>query len=751
MGLGADIVVTEATAFEDKHSRDSDAIVGDNGDIIRIVGINGVDVNYDGGTSANFDPNSPLYVSFEYDTYGGEKIIVRGIRLLDYTPGGPDFEPDLFDTNLDDGVDPGFRPMFGIGAEVDIGGDDEVHGETGDDFIYLGGGSDIAFGDADDDDIIGGWGHDWISGGTGIDGVLGDDGRIFTSRNSSDHGEDLFGVDELLARDPDARTSQGNVIDEFIFTPGKVQTETINVGGELKKSVDLTPFDLAPGNDDPLFVPAFADDVIFGGLGRDFLHGGGGDDAMGGGEALAGDELRPETEGYAPRIEGSEMDENGQERDLLGVVRSDFSRPHNPGNILLFGDDTNPWNAPKPVQSRLGEFYLYDEYDPRRPILFEDVNGKIEVWKGTDIADPALMQYFLNLVNDEGVGILGYVDFEPNGTPIGDQEVRRSDGADVIFGDYGNDWIIGGTGQDHLYGGWGNDLLNADDVLGTIDPHPAKGSPGQLPLNGFDESPDTHLSYEDRAYGGAGLDILIGNTGGDRLIDWVGEFNSFLVPFAPFGIATVSRQVPPHLFDFLWAQAAGDGTDITRLTDIGAQNSGSRYSNVAHFQAEPYGELGMVTQRDHGLWQDQTGGPTDPQAGNVPGGPRDVLRSADFNDGSMAAFAPDSGSWNVSQGSLSVAAESLGGDAASVFYVDNYLPNYFEISALIRTEKPTGGWKANAYVFFDYYSPTDFKFAGVDISNDKTRWGGGPRRVGSWTCKRRPNSSRTGTTTFSWR
>jgi hypothetical protein len=28
---------------------------------------------------------------------------------------------------------------------------------------------------------------------------------------------------------------------------------------------------------------------------------------------------------------------------------------------------------------------------------------------------------------------------------------------------------------------------------------------------------------------------MIANTGGDRLIDWVGEFNSYLVPFSPFG------------------------------------------------------------------------------------------------------------------------------------------------------------------------------------------------------------------------
>ena len=31
---------------------------------------------------------------------------------------------------------------------------------------------------------------------------------------------------------------------------------------------------------------------------------------------------------------------------------------------------------------------------------------------------------------------------------------------------------------------------------------------------GANDQPDTQPSYEDRAYGGAGRDILIGNTGG---------------------------------------------------------------------------------------------------------------------------------------------------------------------------------------------------------------------------------------------
>ena len=69
-----------------------------------------------------------------------------------------------------------------------------------------------------------------------------------------------------------------------------------------------------------------------------------------------------------------------------------------------------------------------------------------------------------------------------------------SDGNDRIFGDLGNDWLVGGTGRDNMYGGWGDDLLNADDDHDTTE---GTGTP--LANN----EPDTHPTYEDRAYGGA--------------------------------------------------------------------------------------------------------------------------------------------------------------------------------------------------------------------------------------------------------
>ena len=49
-----------------------------------------------------------------------------------------------------------------------------------------------------------------------------------------------------------------------------------------------------------------------------------------------------------------------------------------------------------------------------------------------------------------------------------------------------------------------------------------------------------------------------------------------------------------------------------------------------------------------------------------------------------------------------MSATSPSTDAVSVFNVDDYLPNYYEMQATIKAIKPTGGVKANAYLIFDY-------------------------------------------------
>ena len=60
--------------------------------------------------------------------------------------------------------------------------------------------------------------------------------------------EPLYGLRKYRTVDPDTKTSQGDVLNEFIFTPGQVQTSTINVASELVKSVDLTVYNLGPND-----------------------------------------------------------------------------------------------------------------------------------------------------------------------------------------------------------------------------------------------------------------------------------------------------------------------------------------------------------------------------------------------------------------------------------------------------------------------------------------------------------------------
>jgi hypothetical protein len=53
-------------------------------------------------------------------------------------------------------------------------------------------------------------------------------------------------------------------------------------------------------------------------------------------------------------------------------------------------------------------------------------------------------------------------------------------------------------------------------------------------------------------------------------------------------------------------------------------------------------------------------------------------------------------------------------------------------------QQPTGGWKANAYVIFDYFSPTDFKFAGIDVAINKLQVG--HRTAQGWVIDKQTNA-----------
>ncbi len=357
----------------------------------------------------------------------------------------------------------------------------------------------------------------------------------------------------------------------------------LNVEKALKYTADLTPDNLDPAAvQNPNFRPLFANDIIFGGLGNDSIHAGAGDDAVSGAEARQFAYITNYDAG------GALINPNSP------LTESHFSKPFNPGNPLGYS-------------TRSTKFALYDANpyinDALREIFLTASGGLAKSNTG--------LPWFLNFNAAEGPK-------DDKWTVGTSYEALPTDGDDRIFADLGNDWAVGGTGRDAIYGGWGDDLLNADDDLST------NGS--------LNNKTDTNPSYEDLVYGGAGRDVLIGNTAGDRLVDWDGNFNTYLFPFSQAGLPTVVRTATDSIQTFLLDLSESQGADLT----LAAQHGTDPARN-----GEPLGELGMVTDKDI-AWQAQQGGARDGQPQNLQTGP-DVKETAGTLPIWQTASAPATG------------------------------------------------------------------------------------------------------------
>ena len=106
------------------HGTDSDAILGDNGRILRLVGATGAFLSFTYDVA--YTPSSTV-------TNGDPvRLLPRAVTLLDYTPGGPDREPTLFPL-----MNQNLAATYGS-MTVDIWGADEIHGEAGNDTVHAG-------------------------------------------------------------------------------------------------------------------------------------------------------------------------------------------------------------------------------------------------------------------------------------------------------------------------------------------------------------------------------------------------------------------------------------------------------------------------------------------------------------------------------------------------------------------------------------------------------------------------------------
>jgi hypothetical protein len=352
-----------------------------------------------------------------------------------------------------------------------------------------------------------------------------------------------------------------NALNAEITTPGNIQRAIINIEGELVKVIETMAF--RTDDLDGATLGEFSDsmrfnDIIFGGHDNDFIHGIDGDDAVSGAEALpvyySGTPYGFEAVNtFVKNMQSAPP--NGTPDLADNPFWFNFA-PYNPGEILRYEGKTIVDGTGQDPKTR-EEFAWYDEFNPHRKIMFDfdyDFGTNPELFAPlatlTGVSNP--IDFILNFEETEG----------PNGYPFEeDGGAMTTDGNDRIFGDVGHDWLVGGTGRDHMYGGRGDDLINMDDNHdsgpgGKVGPH----DPPADPLDNTQS--DEYQAYSDIVYAGAGRDIMILNTGADRSIDWVGEFNSYIVPFSPFGAFHISRNLSPHVPEYLQDLSESDGADV---------------------------------------------------------------------------------------------------------------------------------------------------------------------------------------------
>jgi Ca2+-binding RTX toxin-like protein len=527
----------------------------------------------------------------------------------DYMAGGS--EEDVMFGQLGDDLMQGDSSVF----EVVTSTDPSVEGVgDGDDYMEGNGGKDLMFGNYGQDDMIGGNSElfglttadlrpddfDIMFGGAGTriarndpgdtsddghaldsDYMLGDNGNIYrvVGTNGIDIGSFLtFTYDDY-----------GNVT----IIPRTIHLLDYTPGGDPS---DIGTDDLMHGEaSDDLMLGMVGNDVMFGEGQDDDMYGQSGHDRMYGGtgqDGMMGDDGRIRTSRngqtetlYALTVAfkekkikmpgpfvGAWVDIEGRLKKVADIAAFEFG-----GNDRMYGGLGNDWmhagagDDGMSGAEALATFYHQNPITNITPLPYDPLTGKISFY---DAENPRvkIKDFFLNFDARDGMGN------------------KIFDGKDRMFGDNGNDWIVGGTENDRHFGGLGDDVINADDD------HDSQG--------GLNNEPDIP-EYADRdfSFGGAGRDVHIFNTGGDRSYDWVGEYNSYIAPYAPFGNPEVLRLISPHAVKFLMNLGEACGADQVLI--------------------ESDGELGLADQHD-ARWNDQMGAPRDPQAGNLPGVHRDT-------------------------------------------------------------------------------------------------------------------------------
>jgi Ca2+-binding RTX toxin-like protein len=553
--------------------------------------------------------------------------LVDGNFGNDYLAGGGGND-SLFGQSGDDSVQGDGAISLTVSATLPSADDFAGPAQDGDDYVEGGSGNDLIFGNLGQDDLIGGSsdlfgfntasqradGADIIFGGSGTAIARNDLGDVSPAGHARD-ADTILGDNGDILRVVGANgvaTSAFLTFNYDNYGSAKIIPrvfQTLDYTKGTGSASDLGGNDVVHGErgddiihgetgNDILFGEG-QDDQIIGGAGQDRIYGGAGEDS------LLGDDGR------------FIISRNGLTEPLYGVTTVNAQT-----NLTLPGPFTGAWEY---ITGRLNSSVrLLSPALGGNDLIFGGLGDDfIHAGTGNDAVSGAEAQaaWYNSLAVGAGYYSTGGFSIANQNDPLGYNATTRKlaaydannplakipnfflnfdatdtannkidDGKDRVFGDDGHDWLVGGTDNDRLWGGKGDDLIHADDNLTTN--------------GGLNNQPDSRaFADRDFVYGGDGLDVMIANTGGDRMFDWGGEFNSYVVPFSPFGEPTIYRSPSPQIQQFLLALGKASGADQS--------------------MTEPNGELALFTQADP-QWQSNHGTPRDPQPGNIGGTQRDA-------------------------------------------------------------------------------------------------------------------------------
>ena len=335
-----------------------------------------------------------------------------------------------------------FNTQFfgGDGADLARGGAgvDFFDGGAGNDSLFGNAGNDFLSGGADNDSLDGGDGDDLVSGGQGNDALLGG------------------GTTALPGNDSLAEVVDGTLT---LTATGMTGLGTDTVSGFERAT-------LTGGNgNDTINASTFAgivilsggggNDMLFGGLGADTIHGGEGNDT------LVGNAGNDSLEGQA----GNDS--------LTGSAGSD---------ALLGGADDDVYSFAVAATPAEVDTVIELANEGRDLLDFSGVTVAVTVNLTSDgtTAPNSLASHANRTVRTGAVGQAANFEGARGGSGAdaitgnaADNFLDGGVGNDTLTGNAGNDTLSGGAGLDSLVGGVGNDMLNGGDgndaLLGGAD------------------------------------------------------------------------------------------------------------------------------------------------------------------------------------------------------------------------------------------------------------------------------------------